>query len=143
MTTSFLSICAEVKDNRLLPDGYLPLDKRIEIAAALGAGKDMAEDAGSTAVDEDPDYRPGGPGSDSLTYQVDLSEIAGQIAGVRARLFYQATPPFYLQDRFCTAKGEDRDRLYFLGGHLDLTGTQADGWKFQIADTGTVRLPNP
>ena len=143
LTTSFLSICAEVKDNRLLPDGYLPLDKRIEIAAALGAGKDMAEDAGSTAVDEDPDYRPGGPGSDSLTYQVDLSEIAGQIAGVRARLFYQATPPFYLQDRFCTAKGEDRDRLYFLGGHLDLTGTQADGWKFQIADTGTVRLPNP
>ena len=49
LTTSFLSICAEVKDNRLLPHGYLPVDQRIDIALALGAAREMAPDPGSTA----------------------------------------------------------------------------------------------
>jgi hypothetical protein len=138
LTTSFLSICAEVKDNRLLPHGYLDLPARKAIAAALGAGEDMAEDAGSTAVGNDLDYRPGGPGGDTLVYRIDTKGLDGRIAGLRARLFYQATPPFYLQDRFCTAKGKDRDRLYFLGGHLNLDGTRAEDWKFLIADTGVV-----
>ena len=44
---------------------------------------------------------------------------------VRAALYYQATPPFFLQDRFCTARGADTQRLYFLAGHLNLDGTQA------------------
>jgi hypothetical protein len=42
LTTSFLSICAEVKDNRLLPQGYLPVEARVEIAQALGAGNECA-----------------------------------------------------------------------------------------------------
>ena len=113
LTTSFLSICAEVKDNRLLPEGYLPLEKRKEIARALGAGDDLAEDAGSTAIDDDPDYRTGG--GDSLEYVVAQDEIDGTPASVRARLYYQATPPFYLQDRFCTATGPDAARLYYPG----------------------------
>ena len=37
LTTSFLSICAKVKDNRLLPHGFLPLADRVRIAGALGA----------------------------------------------------------------------------------------------------------
>lgn len=139
LTTSFLSICAEVKDNRLLPTGYLPLDQRKAIAAALGAGADMAEDAGSLGVGNDPDYKTGG--GDKLTYAVPLADLAGAPVSVRARLSYQATPPFYLQDRFCTAKGKDRDRLYFLGGNLNLAGTQAEDWKFTIADTGSVTVP--
>ena len=47
LTTSFLSICAEVKDNRILPHGYLDLAARKEIARALGAGADLAEGCGS------------------------------------------------------------------------------------------------
>ncbi len=143
LTTSFLSICAEVKDNRLLPHGYLPTDKRKQIAAALGANDDMAEDAGSTAVGDDPDYQlaeDGGGGTDSLVYAVPLTDIRGTPAAIRATLNYQATPPFYLQDRFCTAEGPDRDRLYFLTGHLNLNGTEAAGWKLRVADSGTVRL---
>jgi len=138
LTTSFLSICAEVKDNRLLPEGYLPLEKRKEIARALGAGDDLAEDAGSTAIDDDPDYRTGG--GDSLEYVVAQDEIDGTPASVRARLYYQATPPFYLQDRFCTATGPDAARLYYLAGHLDLLDTPAEGWKLLIADSGKVGL---
>lgn len=47
------------------------------------------------------------------------------------------------EKRLCSAKGKDLERLSFLGGHLDLTGTQGAGWEFQIADTGTVRRRKP
>lgn len=140
LTTSFLSICAEVKDNRLLPEGYLPLEKRKQIAQALGAGDNLAEDAGSTAIGDDPDYKTGG--GDSLTYAVPRRELGGKAASVRARLYYQATPPFYLQDRFCTATGPDVARLYYLAGHLDLMDTPAEGWKLLVGDSGAVSLPN-
>lgn len=140
LTTSFLSICAEVKDNRLLPQGFLPLEKREAIAKALGSDDELAVDVGSTAVGDDPDYQPMAGGKDSLTYAVPLKDVKGTPAGVRARLFYQATPPFYLQDRFCTAEGLDRDRLYFLTGHLNLAGTQAEGWKLGVGDSGIVPI---
>jgi len=138
LTTSFLSICAEVKDNRLLPVGYLPLDARKAIAREFGAEDDLAEDAGSTAVGEDPDYRTGG--GDNLTYIVPRDALAGTPTSVRARLYYQATPPFFLQDRFCSAEGPDTDRLHWLTGHLDLEGTPAKEWKLLVADSGTVAI---
>lgn len=142
LTTSFLSICAEVKDNRLLPDGYLPLEKRKAIALALGAKEDMAADAGTTAVGNDPDYADGKGGSDTLSYEIALSDLKAKPHQVRARLWYQATPPFYLQDRFCTASGDDPNRLYYLTGHLNLDGTPADDWKLLIDDTGPVDIRN-
>jgi hypothetical protein len=137
-TTSFLSICAEVKDNRILPKGYLPVESRREIARALGAGDDLAEDAGPTAVGDDPDYVAGG--GDSLTYRVALAELpkGAKPVGVEATLFYQATPPYYLQDRFCTARGPDTDRLYYIVGHLNLKGTDEEGWKLRVVSTGRV-----
>ncbi len=138
LTTSFLSICAEVKDNRLLPSGYLDVGKRREISRAFGAGDDLAEDAGSTAVGNDPDYVTGG--GDKLVYAVPRAELSGIPASVRARLYFQATPPFYLQDRFCTAEGPDTDRLYYLAGHLDLAGTRAEDWKLLISDSGDVKV---
>lgn len=142
LTTSFLSICTEVKDNRLLPHGYLPEDQRIDIALALGANKEMAIDAGSTAVGDDPDYADGaGSGTDSLIYRIPANALDGTPASVRAELYFQATPPFYLQDRFCTAQGDDRDRLYFMTGHLNLDGTIAEDWKLLVAGTETVVVP--
>jgi hypothetical protein len=140
LTTSFLSICAEVKDNRLLPDGFLDLEKRKAIAVALGAGEDLAVDVGTTAVGDDPDYVTGG--GDSLVYRVNLAEVQGTPVAVRARLYYQAIPPFYLQDRFCSAKGDDPDRLYFLAGHLNLESTQAAGWKLKVKSSGKVPVPH-
>ena len=140
LTTSFLSICATVKDNRILPAGYLPLADRKRIAAALGAGEDLAEDAGSHGVGEDPDYGTGG--QDSLTFAVALDELppASRPAAVQASLYYQATPPFYLQDRFCTSGSADTARLKFLVGHLNLNDTAAEGWKLQVVSTGPVAI---
>ena len=44
---------------------------------------------------------------------------------MQATIYYQATPPSYLQDRFCTSKGDDAKRLFFLTGKLNLAGTPA------------------
>jgi hypothetical protein len=141
LTASFLSICAEVKDNRILPKGFLPVESRREIARALGADKDLADDVGATAVGDDLDYVSGG--GDSLTYTIPLADLPSGTspASVEATLYYQATPPFYLQDRFCTAKGPDVERLYFLVGHLNLGGTEAEGWKLQVVGSGQVAVP--
>ncbi len=137
-TTSFLSICARAKDNRILPHGFLPLAARTEIALALGAQEDLAADVEPYGVGDDPDYRTGG--GDALVYEVDLSGLAAPPAAVQATLYYQATPPYYLQDRFCTSRSEDTQRLYFLAGHLNLEGTAAKDWKFEVVTTGAVAV---
>ena len=140
LTTSFLSICSPVKDNRILPHGTLPLDQRAEIAKALGAGPELAEETGAFAVGGDPDYEAGG--ADSLVYAVPLGDLpaGGRPAAVQATLYYQTTPPFYLQDRFCTGRGKDTDRLKFMVGHLNLDGTAAADWKLAVASSGPVPL---
>ncbi|HVG06706.1 MAG TPA: hypothetical protein VNM67_03310 [Thermoanaerobaculia bacterium] len=136
LTTSFLSICGRAKDNRILPQGFLSLEERTAIALSLGANADLAEDVEPHGVGADPDYREGG--GDSLVYEVDLAGMAGTPAAVQATLYYQATPPFYLQDRFCTSRSEDTQRLYFMAGHLNLEGTEAASWKLEVVSTGPV-----
>jgi hypothetical protein len=139
LTTSFLSQCASVKDNRILPHGFLPLAERTAIAAALGADESLAIEAGPREVRGDLDYQTGG--ADTLLYRVPLAGLRGKPAAVAATLYYQATPPYYLQDRFCTAKSTDAARLYFITRHLDLDGTAAQDWKLKVADTVTVSVP--
>ena len=139
LTTSFFSICSKVKDNRLLPHGFLGLDERKEIATKLGAGPDLAEDTDPVGVSDDPDYRTGG--GDSLVYRVPLAELGGKPAALQATLYYQPTPPFFLQDRFCTSDGDDTKRLYYLAGKLDLAGTPAQDWKLRVVTSGPVPAP--
>jgi len=138
LTTSFLSICGTLKDNRLLPQGFLPLDQRVQISHALGAGDDMAEEAGSVGTGDDPAYKTGG--GDTSEYHVPLSGLPGVPAKVSATLYYQAIPPFFLQDRFCTAKGTDADRLRFVTSQLKLAGTRAAQWKLNMVSSGPVAV---
>ncbi len=138
LTTSFLSICGTLKDNRILPDGFLPPAQRLAIARALGAGEDLVREAGAHGVGEDPDYVTGG--GDSLRYEIPLADLGGQPASVRATLHYQSIPPFYLQDRFCTARGGDAERLYFLAGHLNVAGTAVEDWRLEVVSTGPVSV---
>jgi hypothetical protein len=139
LTTSFLSICAKVKDNRLLPAGFLKLDDRIAVSKALGADEDMAIESGPDGVGDDPDYVTGG--RDSLVYRVPLADIDGKPAAVQATLYYQPTPPFFLQDRFCTSSSADTKRLYYLSGKLGLSGTPAQDWKLRVVTSGPVTVP--
>jgi hypothetical protein len=74
---------------------------------------------------------------------IDLAQLSGVPATVQATLHYQATPPFFLQDRFCTSRSQDTQQLYFLAGHLNLEGTQAEDWKLAVVSTGKVAVPGP
>lgn len=151
LTTSFLSICSEVKDNRLYPSGFLPLAHRIRIAKALGAQPNLAEDTTAVGVHDaagviDPDYdaeadRPI-TGADSLTYAFDLQ--GASVARVTARVLYQATPPFYLQDRFCTGGDtKDMNRLLYLADNLVSEKTpEIQDWVLQVGATAEYR-PTP
>ena len=138
LTTSFLSICATVKDNRILPEGTLPLPRRVAIAEALGTGDDLAYETGAHVVGADPDYVTGG--GDTVRYEVPIAAltVGAEPASVRTTLYYQAQPPFYLQDRFCTSKSRDTERLLHMVAHLDLDGGPAEGWKLEVATTGVV-----
>ena len=139
LTTSFLSICAKVKDNRILPQGFLAPNARQQIALALGANDTLATETNARAVGDDPDYLQGG--ADSLTYRVPLNELTGAPASVQATLYYQATPPYYLQDRFCTSNSNDTKRLFYIAGKLDLSGTPAADWKLHVATSEIVKVP--
>jgi hypothetical protein len=141
LTTSFLNIDDEVKDNRLLPHGFLSLADRLKISRALGdttpadshMDENMAKAVESKGVDGDKDYEEGN-GFDNLTYII--SGLAGSPAMVRVTLYHQSTAPYFLQDRFCVAPdGDDTRRLYFLAGHLNLDGTEADGWKLRLVQS--------
>ena len=111
----------------------------IMLNIALCADADMAEETDPVGVGDNPDYRTGG--ADTLTYRIPRADIGGQPAAVEATLYYQAIPPFFLQDRFCTAKGNDRDRLAYLASALKLTGTPEADWKLRMVSTGRVNLP--
>ena len=99
----------------------------------------MAEDTNPVGVGDDPDYRTGG--ADTLTYRIPRGDLPGQPAAIEATLYYQAIPPFFLQDRFCTATGIDRDRLQYLASALKLNGTPEADWKLRMVTTGRVTLP--
>ena len=139
LTTSFLAICAPVKDNRLLPSGFLPRTQRVEISRALGAGDELADDAAPVGVDDDPNFRP--DGTSSVVYEVSLSTLTAVPDSIRATLYYQAAPPYYLQDRFCTSTSADTTRLSVIAGGLDLSGSQAEGWKMRMMTAGPIKLP--
>jgi hypothetical protein len=141
LTTSFLSICSIVKDNRLLPSGFLGQDERKKISLKLGADEDMALETDPVGVGDDPDYRTGG--SDSLVYRIPLAALKGngKPAAIQATLHYQPTPPFFLQDRFCTSKSRDTQRLYYVAGNLTLAGTTAQEWKLRVVTSGPVSVP--
>ena len=94
----------------------------------------------------DPWYEPKakgglGGGGDALTYAVPLADLKGTPASVRVTLYYQAIPPSYLQDRFCsTPTLPDTARLFFVAGHTNLDGTRAEGWKLQVVSSGAVAV---
>lgn len=139
LTTSFLSICGVAKDNRLQPHGILPIADRLTIAKALGAQAELAEDTTSIGVGDDPGYRNGG--FSTVTYRVPLAGLPSRPVSVVATLHYQATPPYFLQDRFCTSQSVDTKRLAYIASGLDLRNGPAESWKLKLVSTGPVAVP--
>jgi hypothetical protein len=152
-TSSFVSRCRNIKDNRLLPDGWsetppgfpdydasapsFPLNEPT-IANSDCEGETSLEATFPRGTENDSDYSQGG--GDTITYEVLLSDLPeGFAAGsVIARLYYQAIPPNYLADRFEVGRqggGEeltDAERLYYLSSNLNVEGTYIEDWKLLV-----------
>jgi len=127
-TTSFIRRDEDVKDNRLLPLGWTEKGPDPSLN-----GRFLKATFPHGEAEKDPDYRDG-KGHDRLTYRVALpDDVDTSAVSVRATLFYQNIPPYYLNDRFRIGKGEPTRRLYYIASNLNLEGTPMEDWKIQIA----------
>jgi cytochrome c553 len=137
-TTSFLSLADDVKDNRLMPQGW----KCIEQAD----GKNDGEPCGGTAshgVPQDPGTHPNsagyfnGTGSDIVTYEVPLKDLnlrPGQQITVTATIYYQTIPPYYLEQRRDHApRGVFTRTLMYYVKNLDVNKVD-DTWKLLLPE---------
>ncbi|HEX6746791.1 MAG TPA: hypothetical protein VF092_05795 [Longimicrobium sp.] len=126
LTTSFLAIDTVVKENRLPPRGW------------RRGGPYWHETQPHGTAARDADYW-NGQGADRLVYRIPLTRVRGATS-VRATLYYQATPPYYLAQRFginCSSPfaGEcsETRRLAFLASRLRTQGTAIESWKLRLA----------
>jgi hypothetical protein len=107
-TTSFLSLANQVKDNRLMPQGW----------------REDGPDAKATApVGVDKAANPGffdGSGTDVVTYEVPLDPRITRPVTVTATIYYQTIPPYYLEQRFLNApNGTFTKSLRYYVNNLD------------------------
>jgi hypothetical protein len=134
-TTSFLHrYNLDVKDNRIRPRGWRKDGPYAEVTKPEGK-----------ATVADPDYSAGVlTGADTVEYKIALApETLRRARSVRATLVYQSTPPYFLMQRFDSARAgparDDGTRLYYLASHLDTKAAAADGkpylqgWKLQVS----------
>jgi len=134
-TTSFIRRDHEVKENRLLPIGWSEKGPDPSLN-----GRYLKATFPHGEAENDPDYHDG-KGHDRVTYRVMLPEdVDAKSVSVRATLFYQNIPPYYLQDRFTIGKGDATRRLYYIASNLNLDGTPMADWKIMIA-TATAGAP--
>lgn len=117
LTTSFLALDSIVKNNRLLPRGWRRDGPFAEVTHPHGGAA------------RDPDFFDG-RGHDRVVYRIPRERARGAVR-VRASLYYQALPPYYLAQRFQT-KGEETRRLAFLTSRLRVEGTPIESWKLLL-----------
>jgi len=128
LTTSFLSLDDKVKDNRIQPQGRSATGPDAEITAPVGTGAD-------------PSYQ-GGCGCSVVRYKLLLAGGLTGAAKVRATLYYQTIPPYYLRQRAEDGHGPDTARLVKFTHQLNV-GTdypEIANWKLEIASSGIVDI---
>ena len=124
LTTSFLGLFNEYKDNRILPKGWSATGPFNKETAPYEKGKRV-------------NPTPNEIGEDHLTYKIPLSEIPGA-KSVQVGLYYQSIPPYFLRDRFATG-GKAAERLYYFVTHLNVKGFE--NWRLQLATLEKKNLP--
>ncbi len=122
LTTSFLSLNRKVKENRLQPQGW----------SVNGPDAEETGPVGGAALDSDYTTR-NSSGSSTIAYRIPLTLKLRRAASIRATLYYQTIPPYYLRQRAQDATGVDTDRLRFYASNLKVSGTPIDGWRLKIA----------
>jgi hypothetical protein len=120
LTTSFLSLKTEVKDNRLLPKGW-----RIS-----GPDARQTEPKG-VSPDRNPEYFDES-GTNVVQYEVPLGPEVKSSISVTATLYYQSLPPYYLKQRFKYIDKPATQAFFYFVSMLQLQGDLKD-WKLKIA----------
>jgi mono/diheme cytochrome c family protein len=127
ITMSFIRRAQDVKDNRLLPQGWTetgptPTMPAYFLHATYPHGRAAA----------DPRYRDG-QGHAIVRYVVTLPEgLDPKRVRVSAVLYYQSWQPYFLAQR-TSGTGAAAQRLAALVHHVDLHNTALEGWKIRIA----------
>jgi hypothetical protein len=146
-TTSFIRRDEIPKDNRLLPIGWTkegpaPRSFNGEFLHSTFAEGDAAKD---------PTYN-NGSGTSVVRYEIPLSELPRGVDPsklmVKATLYYQSIPPYYLLQRFEGApNAQGTQRLYYLTSRMNVKGTPIEGWRLFVASspavTGALPLEMP
>lgn len=127
-TTSFIHGSDVIKDNRLLPRGW-----KAEGPGPALRGEFLKATHPGPMAKKDSRYTDGS-GSDEVVYRIKLpSDIDRDQLEVRATLYYQAIPPYFLQSLFETApNGPATQRLHYICSNIDLTGTPIENWKLEV-----------
>lgn len=134
-TTSFIHGCDVIKDNRLLPKGW----RREGPAPGVLTGNFLHATHPGPTASQDSSYQDGS-GSDSVRYKIALDPMPQGPLTVRATLYYQAMPPYFLKNLFESApNGEATQRLHYMLSNLDLEGTAVKDWKLFIT-TDSIQL---
>ena len=121
LTTSFLALADVVKDNRLMPKGWREDGPNADATMPVG----VEEGANPGYYD--------GSGSDRIVYRVPAA-VADGVASVKATLYSQTIPPYYLAERERVGgKRPATERLKDLAGWIKYQDTPAAGWKLPIA----------
>jgi len=131
-TSSFIRRDHVLKDNRLLATGWTK--KGPDPATFNGVYLQATFPEGVAA--NDPLYM-NGSGTDVVRYVVTLPKgLDPQNLSVRATLYYQSIPPFYLNMRFSEVpNGPATRRLYYLTSNLNTAGTPIENWKLKVVST--------
>lgn len=136
-TTSFIRRDEAVKDNRLLPTGWSAKGPTPSLSGEFLHSTFPEGDAA-----KDPSYIDGS-GTHMLRYEVPLAQLPKGVnlskLTVKATLYYQSIPPYYLIQRFEQAPDSPgTQRLFFLTSRLNTIGTPIEGWRLMIASNSAV-----
>jgi hypothetical protein len=141
LTTSFIALDEKVKDNRLQPRGWSSSGPYASETAPVGT---CVNRKGSQRCD--PDYQ-NGSGTNTIRYEIPFTWKTARASSVRATLYYQSIPPYYLRQRATDAVGTDTNRLVRFTHDIQLKDTPVKNWKLPIAsaempidDHGTLPL---
>ena len=75
-----------------------------------------------------------GSGTDAVTYEIELpAGIDTSKLTVRATMYYQAFPPYFLKSLFDHApNGKATQRLHYMISNANVEGTEIEDWKLFI-----------
>ena len=148
-TTSFVHRVKHVKDNRLLPAGWVPAAEFAGKSADAGVADQgdllfqfmESTDPGGQATQDKEFMQSPSDGADTINYRVSMSDIDGTPSKVEATVYSQAFMPSWFWQRFelaneAKAAGFETpatDRLFYLATNLNLDKSPMNNWKFKVA----------